>query len=372
MWKLTLFWLLLPTLPLNALTLTARTSGGNWSAAGTWSTSGSGGGAASAAPTPADDVILEAGSGNVTVDWMTGQIDRYCRSLDTTRGTGNYAGTLTTNSGMTLHIGDGTPGPSNVALKLNGSMTFSPNMTSILSFESTSATQQTIDFAGLSGPNLTFNGAGGSWKLLSAYTQETNTYQVGITLIAGSLDTNSQAITADGVVSSGTATRSLTLGTSTLTLATHASGWAFADTTGLTFSGASSTITVQYPSATNMAFSSSGGPSLTFGTFNISCGGTTSGTLSTANGTTFATLSFIAPWYGTTCTWLLASNIVVTGTLTLAGWNSTTKATPQSTVAGTVRHVTNVTRSLTNYTLTDIVFGTALNAIRHRVITGGE
>ena len=59
--------LVLSIAPAEAATKFARTAGGNWSADATWSTS-SGGAADTVAPTAADDVVLDANSGNVTID----------------------------------------------------------------------------------------------------------------------------------------------------------------------------------------------------------------------------------------------------------------------------------------------------------------
>ncbi len=92
------------------MALYAKAAGGNWSAAGTWSSTGSGGADNSGPPVATDDVIFEAGSGNVTIDTSAAT----CKTISCIAGTGSYTGTLTHNS-------------FNWAVK--GSITFSPGMT---------------------------------------------------------------------------------------------------------------------------------------------------------------------------------------------------------------------------------------------------
>lgn len=175
----------------HAATLYAKAAGGNWSAAGTWSTTGSGGGDSSGPPTAADNVILESGSGNVTINSTA-----VCRSLDTTSGTGSFGGTLTHSSGVTLSIGDATAGAGNVALKLNSGMTYTLGSatTSATTFKTTSATQQTITTAGKTLGNVVINGVGSSYQLADALTSSGS-----FTYTAGSVfDTNTKAITLSG------------------------------------------------------------------------------------------------------------------------------------------------------------------------------
>lgn len=89
--------------PLQAATLYAKTcaSGCNWSAAATWSTTGSAGIDSSGPPTSADTVILEAGSGNVVLD----AVGQAALTVSMTAGTGNYAGTFSCSGAYTLALG---------------------------------------------------------------------------------------------------------------------------------------------------------------------------------------------------------------------------------------------------------------------------
>lgn len=167
----------------------AKSGGGNFSAASTWSATGSGGADSVGPPLASTDVIFESGSGAVTIDAAS-----VCRSLNCTSGTGSYTGTLTHNA-FTLSIGDGTAGAGNVALKFSSGMTYtrSSATASSVTFVSTSATQQSITTAGKTLSGVTINGSGGSWQL-----QDALTLQGTWTWTAGTLDTNSKIITMTG------------------------------------------------------------------------------------------------------------------------------------------------------------------------------
>lgn len=184
-------------------TITAAPGGGNWTAGGTW--------VGGVAPTAADDALLTATSGNVTIN--AGSV---CRSLNCT----GYTGTLTHAGSVTFTIGDATAGLSNVALKLVAGMTYTLGGTSsaALAFVSTSATVQTVDTAGFSVGAVNFNGLGGSWQLQSAFHDVPATGGAVLTLTAGTLDLNGQAVTFHAFVSNFTTVRTLTMGSSLVTL----------------------------------------------------------------------------------------------------------------------------------------------------------
>ncbi len=240
--------------------LYARSGGGTWANAVTWSTTGSGGAAAPAAPTAADDVIFELGSGNVTV--AAGAV---CRSLDCTSGSGNYTGVLTFNNFVGISLGDGTSGANNVALKLSSGMTLTLAGANAFTFVSTSGTPQTITTAGKTLISMTFNAVGGSWS----FSDTVNTGNT--TLTNGTLDTNSQAVITGGISSNNSNTRILTLGTSIITL-TNTSGtpWNFATATNLTMNAASSIINITDVGTSSKTFAGGG---KTYGTLNITTGG---------------------------------------------------------------------------------------------------
>jgi hypothetical protein len=178
----------------------------------------SGGAGGQAVPTSSDDVFLDAASGAVTV---TIAATSTCLSLDCTGFTGTLAGSA--------------------ALSVAGNFTLSTGMTrtytGALSFTSTSI-GRTLTFNGkTTASTVDFTGTGGGWTVQDAWDNGTS----NITVTRATFNTNNQAITCGTFTSSNTNTRSVTLGTSTMTI----SSWAFANVTGLTFSGASSTIVVK-------------------------------------------------------------------------------------------------------------------------------
>ncbi len=180
-------------------TMYLKSGGGNWSAAATWSATGSGGVDSVGPPAAANDCVAETGSGALTID--AGAI---CRSFDTTSGAGNYGGTITHSSVMWT-IGDGTAGVGNVALKLNSGVTYTlsnPSLSAV-SFVSTSGTQQTIDFGGKNAGSITINGAGSSYQLTSNITMAGNTSSWVYTA-GSSFDANSHTITLSSLNTSGT------------------------------------------------------------------------------------------------------------------------------------------------------------------------
>lgn len=236
-------------------TIVAAAGGGNWTTGGTW--------VGGSAPTAADDAVLASTSGNVTID--TGAV---CRSLDCN----GYTGTLTHTSGVTLTIGDGTAGAGNRALRLSSGMTYTLGdpATSAISFVSTSATQQTIDYAGKTVGSPTFNGASGSWILSSALT----TGVTGVlTVTNGAFDANEQAINVGRISSSNSNTRTVDLSNCAITLSGTGTIWSFATTTNLTFSNTGSTYTITDSSSSSKSFAT-GTATNSYPSVTVSAGGT--------------------------------------------------------------------------------------------------
>jgi hypothetical protein len=152
-------------------TITAAAGGGNWTTGATW--------VGGVAPTAADDAILDATSGNVTI--TTGAV---ARSLDCT----GYTGTLTHASGNTLALGHSTAGAGNIALKFVAGMTYTlGSATATINFVSTSGTVQAITTASKTIGAINVNGAGSSYQLTDSMT--TNSASI-VTLTAGTFDTN--------------------------------------------------------------------------------------------------------------------------------------------------------------------------------------
>lgn len=252
--------------------LYAKAAGGNWSSASTWSLVSSAG-TDSAGPPDATypyDVILDAGSGNVTIN-----ANASCRSLNCT----GYTGVLTHNTGVQLAVGHITPGPSNVALKFVAGMTYTPASTSaIVVVSAGSGTTQTVQTAGKSLGALTVNGAG------SAVLADALVVTGNIILSAGSFSTGNFTVTALTVTISGAA---VTFGSSTINLTRTTTGNVFQFASGSVNAGTSN-IVILNPS-TNVRTFAGGGQTYFDVTDNVA--GSTGGfTITGAN--TFHSLSF--------------------------------------------------------------------------------
>ena len=184
---------------------------GNWSNPANWSLS-SGGATAGCVPSAVDDVIFDSnsfssGSNVVTVDIATA----FCKNMDWSSA--GFNPVLASNSTSNL-------------LKVYGSLTLNPTMSltfnGSLLFESVSA-GQTITSAGqVLACEVRFNGVGGEWILQDEF-HTTRT----LLLNHGTLRTNDQPLTCAQFSSYNTNTRSLYLGTSTITIDGGSHGWFF-------------------------------------------------------------------------------------------------------------------------------------------------
>jgi hypothetical protein len=304
--------------------ITAAVSGGAWTSGGTWT--------GGVAPTAADNAVLDATSGNVTVD--TGAV---ARSLDCT----GYTGTLTHTAAVTLTLGDATAGAGNVALKLAAGMTYALGSatTSAIAFVSTSATQQTITAGGKTLGNWTVGGAGGSYLLTDANTVGTTST---VTVSAGTLNTGGQSCSWGNFSSVTTNTRSVTLGASSITITAAAGTFDLIPATGLTLSAASSTITFTGGSGYLRANG-------TYGTLAWSAIG--SNAQSQAFTCTTLTLTGSA---SKTADFTALGNITVIGTLTIAGNSATNRLRLHTSTLATPRTVSAATVAVSNADLLDI------------------
>jgi len=278
-------------------------------ASGTWDNSNtsiwaatSGGAPGASAPTSADDVFLDNNSGfSVTI--ASGAV---CRNF--------------TISGMAISYLSGSAG-----LSVYGSLNLGNNQNLSLLYTGTitlaaTTTGQTIDVGNLNlNSAIIFNGVGGGWTL----TGNINTSST-VTLTNGSLNTNAKQVTCTTFNLSNSNTRTLTLGTSTINCA----AWTATTTTGLTFSGASSTI--------NQSGNTFAGGGLTYGTVVLT------GTVTVSGANTFTTLTLssgatISFTISTTNTFTSAFNATGSlGSLVLIQSTSGGTAATLSSTSGTV------------------------------------
>ncbi len=317
--------------------------------AGTWDTSSttnwsasSGGASGASVPTAADSVIFDqAGTYTVT---MTGAL--LCLDLTVSLGTVTFATgttpTLAITGNMTLLVG--------TVWSSTGAITFNATTTG-----------KTITTNGVTilAP-ITLNGVGGGWTLGSALTMNTASNSAGLfTVTNGTFATGNFNMTLGAFASSNSNTRSVTLGTSTIVV----SRWTFTTTTGLTFSGASSTINMTQL-ASNDPFSGGG---LTYGTVALTAANTTNTTLTITGANTFGTLSVAARTAVGESYIDFGANQTIT-TLTLSAPTlSARRIVLNSNTYGTQRTltVTTITATVTDYDFRDIVIsGATLSGTR--------
>ena len=237
---------------------------GNWNSTntGNWSTS-SGGSSGASAPVSGDDVFFDAGS------------DSGAGFTVTVTATGPTIRNLTISGldqAMILAGSTAFAVQGNISLPASN---FTWSATGNLSLTG-SASSRTILTNGVTINSLAnFNSAGSDWTLQSALTLASNRNFV---LTNGAVDTAGYAVTCQNLSTSGTTTRSLTLGASTVTCGGTAA-WDLSATTNLTFSAGTSNIILTR--ATSKTFAGGG---LTYNI--VSQGG--SGALVISGANTFA------------------------------------------------------------------------------------
>lgn len=292
------------------------TAGTKWAA-----TSGGAGG--QSVPTSADNVFFDANSG---VNTVTVSGTRDCANLTCTGFTGTLTGTSTPN------------------LQIYGNMTLVAGMTfntalATITFKSTT-TGKTITSAGKTLSAVIFDGVGGEWTLSDALTLNNN-----ITITNGTFKTGNFNLTATGLISNNSNTRTITLGSSTVTLSNDLN---IQTLTGLTFNSNTSTINI-----TNANLFSAG---LTF--YNVSITNTSNTNSITVSGVnTYNDLTFSTAASGNgVIHFQLNANQIINGALNLSS-NSTTNRRPKffSNTRGTQRTFKIATlASVTNADFRDI------------------
>ena len=274
---------------------------GSWNATTTtnWSLS-SGGGGGAGVPTLADNVIFNSAS-NATA--YTVNVGTNAVAADITiagPGTGNVAITSTATSVINCY-GSWLNAATGVA--------FSSTAGSALNFLATTTGKTvTTNNVTLGSLPTTFSGVGGGWTLGSAFTIA-SVYSV----LAGSFSTNNFAVTASGLTSSGTQTRAINLGTSTITLS-GATPINIANAANLTLNAGTSTITCSGAAPT---FNGGG---LTY--YNVSFTGTTANSTTTILGAnTFNNLNQTTPASGRRLI-AFTVNQIINGTFTPGAANA--------------------------------------------------
>lgn len=285
----------------------------------------SGGIASVANPTSSDTVTFDTLSNALA---YTCTISATLNCSDLTIGN-PLAGVITVAGASAINCFGNFSAPSGGTWTYSGAITFSAI-----------ATGKTITCNSVTLINaITFNGIGGGWTLQDNLTTTNQT----ITLTNGSLDTNSKNVSCASFASNSNNTRTLTLGTSSFTCTT-VSGFSINSSTGLIFSGASSTIICS--GCQTFTAPSTG---LTFGTvtltLNSSCTITGANTYTnlTLNGTSTITSNFS-----------LANNQTISTLFTIIGNSTINRVLIQSNILGTTRTITSASNTISNADFQDI------------------
>lgn len=308
-------------------TRVASAAGGLWSATGAW--------VGGVVPGAGDDVQLNATSGNITISTASS-----CRSIDCT----GYTGVLTHNNATALNIGTTTPGTSNIALKFVAGMTYTVGgTTAVINIASTSATQQTMDFAGKTIGALAI-GTGASPPNILFASAVTGTGN--FTHTRGTYDTGNYNVQFAQYGGSNANARTMTLGSSTLTFTAAGTTFSISVSTNLTVTA--NTATIRLTPAGSVFLGNSvnmNGASLDLpagGSANLSNGGTWANI--TRTGTAAVGCSMVFSNSGTT----------VTGTLTIAGNSDANMIQVWTNTQGVGQTVTAANTVLSNAIFMDI------------------
>jgi fibronectin-binding autotransporter adhesin len=294
---------------------------GTWNNTNTTNWSGSSGGAGgSGPPTSADDVIFDSASD-------TG---------------GNFTVTLSTTASckdFTCTAPDVTITFSGIRISCYGSFTMSGTNTVTtscrVSFLSTT-TGNTVTLNGkVLGNSVIINGVGGEWTQADAFSMSTSG---NFTLTAGTWKTGNFNITGGDFTSTGTATRSIELGSSTVTLS--GGGW---EVTGTGFSINAGTSTISLGSSSPQFF----GNSNTY--YNVTQTSSLVGSnFQIAGANTFNNLTATVPSGTGVKEVVFFDNQTINGTLSVSGGSSVIRRTHvRSDTIGTTRTLTCATVAAT-------------------------
>lgn len=310
--------------------ITANTGSNNWNTNGAW--------VGGVQPTAADDVIIPA-SAVVTVPAST---TVQCRSL-----TGSALGTLIyAATSSIINIGDGTAGAGNAALNLSSTFTLTLTGVGQMNFVSTSGTQQTITSGGKTLPTINFRGVGSSYLL-----SDDPTASGVLTVDNGIFDSGDHAMALLAFNTGGSSTRTIILGSSTISLSATTVAWNTSNTTGLTFSANTSivTLTGNMTNANNIILA---GANLNGLSFVLNGGGTA--TISTGGGAAIGSLTLTGTAANTN-TYTFTSTITITGIFTVAGQSAINRVLVNCSPTGTARIITcSNAPSLSNVDFKDV------------------
>lgn len=260
-----------------------------------WATSTGGAAGVNNYPLPQDNAKFDgsSGGGNVTFNNPFQITD-----LIGTGYTGTWTGSNVTDIAGNFTIGAG--------------MAAGHSVGNTVTFNATS-TGKTLTFNGKQfnvASTLSFDGTGGGWS----WADTANFGTSGLFLLRGTLNFNNLNTTAGTFASSNSNTRTLTMGSGTITLSGNSTAWNTDTTTGLTFNANTSTIAL---TSTGLPFFIGGG--LTFN--NLTAAALQVTFISGSGNNTFNnfTVNGGSSYPGTSAFFRKGTTNTISGTLTFAG-----------------------------------------------------
>ena len=317
---------------------------GNWNDTAHWSDT-SGGASGFSVPGTTDNVIFDANS-NATAYTVTVNATADCADFTMgapASGAVTWAGSSALSIYGSMDLQGGTSG---ITRTFTGTITFKAT-----------ATGKTVTCNGITFATgaWAFNGSGGGWTLQDALTNTSS-----ISLTTGSLDTNGVSVTSSSFVFNGNATRSLTLGASTITITGTAGILNFGSILNLTFNAGTSTIV--WAGTSNF----SSGSGLTFNDLSVTGAGnkTISGPNNWSNISITGTTS-------KTGTLSFSGDATLSGTFICNGNSVTNRVLIWSSTNGINRTISAATVSVTNTDFMDIT-GTGAGSWNLSAVSGGS
>lgn len=296
----------------------------------------SGGAGGQAVPTSADDVFFDASSGanTVTISVAT------CKSLNCTGFTGTFSGTATIAVAGSVTLVAGMTFPNTIGFTLTGTGTLT-------------TAGKTLGATEVSGSGITVT-LGGALTLQIAAT---------FTLTQGTFDTANYNFTTGSLSSNNSNTRTLTLGSSTVSVPGTIT---FTTSTNFTLNAGTSTISTG--GAAGGITHNLGG--LTYYNFTFTTTGNGEFTITGAN--TFNNFTITGGTSSGYCTWAFAANQTINGTFTAnAGTNGSCRRFFRSNTIGTARTITAATTTLSDIDFQDITAAGAGSWSGTRIGNGG-
>jgi hypothetical protein len=314
---------------------------GNWNDTARWSTS-SGGASGADLPRSHDDVVFDSLSNatayTATVNAITG--GNRCKALTVA---GPLVGDVTLAGSTALFIHD------DITLPATG---LTRTYTGAITLTGTGA-GKTITTNGVAlGADTTINGVGAEWALADALNMSSRV----LTLIRGSFDCDAYNLTCGGFVSTNAETRTIDLGSSTVSLGGTAPinfGTTENARASLTFTAGTSQINIT-GNGTTLS-----GNNQTFYNVSFTSVGLVQATINGAN--TFNNLTVAGRTSSGISNFFIGGNQTINGTLTLsAGTNATMRTFVRSDTIGTTRTLTcAAVASLTDIDFRDITIAGA-------------